>query len=238
MSSLVHLVHHLATVDQLVQATALSVGVSSSSSSSSGVSDRARERDQQLASVVQTLFEGSQQESFLEGLNAYIKSKDAEIELMAKTHYEGFVTSVDQLLGVRGDVLELKQRILELNSLLQGSAATLLQHHGQLTRYLRILTNMSKAQLVIQTCLHSIELADKVSSLIADKKYYSALKTIDKLQATNEPLIDSYEFARMLRTHYSYRCPTFLLLPQCLKFSSLFLSQCRNQPSRLEESNS
>ena len=59
-----------------------------------------------------TLYEGGEQESFLDSLLTRIKGHEKDIERMCNKNYQGFIESVSELLKVKSDALKLKVRML------------------------------------------------------------------------------------------------------------------------------
>ena len=55
-----------------------------------------------------TLYEGEEQESFLESLLTRIKGHERDIERMCNKNYQGFIESVSELLKVKTDALKLR----------------------------------------------------------------------------------------------------------------------------------
>jgi methylthioribose-1-phosphate isomerase len=78
--------------------------------------------DEALATAIKNVTKASKQQAFAEALGVFVQKKDAEIEKMCNFHYQEFVQSVDQLLKVRSDTVNLKTKIVDLNKELQESA--------------------------------------------------------------------------------------------------------------------
>ena len=85
-----------------------------------------RASDELLGATIASVYETPEQELLMDKLAAYMQQKDREIEQLCNTHYQDFVTSVDQVLKVRQDASQLKNNILSLNSSLQEAGRLLL----------------------------------------------------------------------------------------------------------------
>ena len=58
--------------------------------------------------IHRTLYEGGEQESFLDSLLIRVKGHEKDIERMCNKNYQGFIESVSELLKVKSDALKLK----------------------------------------------------------------------------------------------------------------------------------
>ena len=76
-------------------------------------------------SLHRTLYEGGEQESFLDSLLTRIRGHEKDIERMCNKNYQGFIESVSELLKVKSDALKLKVCMKLLASVL-GSLLPLL----------------------------------------------------------------------------------------------------------------
>lgn len=55
-----------------------------------------------------TLYDGEEQEDFLQSLTNRIKNHDKDIERMCNKNYQGFIESVSELHKVKSDTIKLK----------------------------------------------------------------------------------------------------------------------------------
>ena len=62
-----------------------------------------------------TLYEGDEQEDFLQSLSTRIKNHEKDIERMCNKNYQGFIESVSELHKVKSDALKLKVVYLLIN---------------------------------------------------------------------------------------------------------------------------
>ena len=64
--------------------------------------------DAQIASVIRTVYENKQQESFLESIEQFLEENQAEIEKICNFHYEDFINSVNESLLVKEESTQLR----------------------------------------------------------------------------------------------------------------------------------
>ncbi|KAL1920783.1 uncharacterized protein VTP21DRAFT_11418 [Calcarisporiella thermophila] len=152
-----------------------------------------------LGPLLQSIFDSKREKQFLTQLSGFIKQKDGEIEKMCNANYQEFVHSVDQLLKVRQGTLSLKNKIVNLNGELQRSGTKLVAKKEELIETRKIQCNIESTIDTMRTCLHVLELANKASTHIEQRKYYSALKTLDNLQTQHLRQVGQYEFAQHMQ---------------------------------------
>ncbi|KAI7866597.1 exocyst complex subunit Sec15-like-domain-containing protein [Spinellus fusiger] len=153
---------------------------------------------EQLGPVIKQITETGKQTALLDQLDALIRKKDGEIERMCNTHYQEFVHAVDQLLKVRQGSVNLRHKIAQVNSGLQSRGSLLSEKKRDLIEARRMQQNVNNAIEALQTSLGVLELANKVNQQLDQKKYYSALKTLDVLEHDRLREISQYSFANHL----------------------------------------
>ena len=62
--------------------------------------------------MCRTLYEGEEQEQFLDSLSSRIKGHEKDIERMCNKNYQGFIESVSELHKVKSDANKLKVCLL------------------------------------------------------------------------------------------------------------------------------
>ncbi|KAG9287563.1 hypothetical protein G9A89_019624 [Geosiphon pyriformis] len=154
---------------------------------------------EQLGPIIRSIYDNGRQEAFLEQLAVFVRKKEGEIERMCNSNYQEFVHSVDQLLKVRQGTVNLKNKIIDLNYDVQLSGKKLASKKKELIQTRRIQKNIDEAVETLQTCLYVLDLANRVNLLIDDKKYYSALKTLEEVQTVHLRKVSQYEFARHMQ---------------------------------------
>ncbi|KAG1473874.1 hypothetical protein G6F56_000693 [Rhizopus delemar] len=134
------------------------------------------ENVEQLGPVIKNITETGKQAAFLDSLDTLIRKKDAEIERMCNSHYQEFVSAVDQLLKVRQGSVELRGKLTEVNQTLQIRGTKWAERKRELTNAKKVQQNIEDAIEALQSSLVVLESADKVNDQLDQKKYYAALK--------------------------------------------------------------
>ncbi|GAA6018183.1 hypothetical protein JCM11491_005623 [Sporobolomyces phaffii] len=168
-------------------------------SSSSSVAGGAADLDQ-LAPILLSISRSHQQDSYLRALRTFVKDQEAEIEKICSTNYQDFVASVSQLLRVRQGTVSLKHRVVELNRDVQESGKKVADKKKALLESRRVGQNIDEAIDTLQACLRVLDLSSKVQQLIADEKFFSALRHLDDLQQIHLKPVLSYPFASLMLT--------------------------------------
>lgn len=70
--------------------------------------------DQTAPAVFSAVFAAGRQSEFAKALSTFSSRKDAEIERLCHAHYESFVKSIDELLGLREEASRLRQAIINV----------------------------------------------------------------------------------------------------------------------------
>ncbi|KAI8640039.1 exocyst complex subunit Sec15-like-domain-containing protein [Parasitella parasitica] len=153
---------------------------------------------EQLGPVIKNITETGKQEAFLDALDTLIRKKDGEIERMCNSHYQEFVHAVDQLLKVRQGSVELRRKLAEVNEALQSRGTRWAEKKRELTNARKVQQNVEDAIEALQSSLVVLESANRVNDLLEKKKYYAALKMLDRLENDRLGQITQYTFAKML----------------------------------------
>lgn len=154
------------------------------------------ENVEQLGPIIKSIYDTGRQEAFLEQLATFVRKKEGEIERMCNSNYQEFVQSVDQLLKVRQETVNLKNKIIDLNYDVQKSGKKVAAKKKELIQTRKIQKNIDEAVETLQLCLHVLDMANRVNYLVEEQKYYSALRTLEELQTVHLRKVIQYEFAR------------------------------------------
>lgn len=127
-----------------------------------------------------------------------IKNHDKDIERMCNCHYQGFVDCIHELLKVRPQATNLKNEIIQINQDLQKSSENIKRKADELIKYRRVVCNTKIAIEHLQECLPILETFAKMTQQMSDKKYYSALKTLENFENLYMPKIKRYRFAQSM----------------------------------------
>ncbi|KAI8367558.1 exocyst complex subunit Sec15-like-domain-containing protein [Radiomyces spectabilis] len=153
---------------------------------------------EQLGPIIKQITETGKQGAFLNQLDALIRKKDGEIERMCNAHYQEFVHAVDQLLKVRQGSVDLRRKLTDVNATLQSRGNKLVDKRKELIEARKVQQNIDDAIEALQSSLSVLELANKVNYQLDQKKYYSALKTLEGLEQNNLCDISQYSFVNHL----------------------------------------
>ncbi|KAA1138829.1 hypothetical protein PGTUg99_017684 [Puccinia graminis f. sp. tritici] len=180
-----------------IQAQLQNLLLSSSSISSTLSIDN--EHLDQLAAIIRNIHLSKQQDAFLNHLNKFIIQKEAEIEAVSRGHYQDFLGSVDKLLSVRQGTISLKSHVVSLDASLQTSGTSLATVRSSLLDARKVSTNIQETIETLQSCLKVLDLSKKLSQQISERKFYSALRSLDELQFVHlKPLLGFAAFAGYL----------------------------------------
>jgi hypothetical protein len=131
-------------------------------------------------------------------LDSRIKSHDKDIERICNAHYQGFVDCIHELLQVRPQAERLKKDIISSNSELTKSADNVQRKADELIRHRRILCSAESAIDHLTMCLPVLEMYAKLMTQMSERKYYSAVKTLETLESSLLPRISKYRFAQTM----------------------------------------
>lgn len=117
----------------------------------------------------------------------YSEDREADIERIGLTKHEEFLDSVSRLQNVREGTVTLTYEILELNQSIQTSTEKLAEQKGALVNTKAIRQNIADATDALKESLKVLHAVNHAHDLTRQKKYYSALKSLEDLQ--NEYLV-------------------------------------------------
>ncbi|RMJ27647.1 exocyst complex component Sec15 [Aspergillus sp. HF37] len=153
----------------------------------------------QLIPSIREYSVGNQTPRLLQTLNRFAGDKEAEIETVCNTNHQEFVNSVNRLLDIRGDTVNLTAEVLELNQLIQASTERLAQQKKALVELRGHRRNIDETFLAIQDCLEVLRLANQVHDLLAKKNNYAALCALGELQDVHIKDVTQYKIAEMIQ---------------------------------------
>ena len=78
-----------------------------------------------LGPTMKDVYRNNKMKPFLDQLGTFIRRKEMEIEKMCNSNYQEFVQSVDRLLKVRQNTVDLKDKIHRLNTDVQRAGTEL-----------------------------------------------------------------------------------------------------------------
>ncbi|TPX68523.1 hypothetical protein SpCBS45565_g03037 [Spizellomyces sp. 'palustris'] len=169
--------------------------------SDGGVGSDGTENFDQISYVIKQILQTGKEDVFADQLTGFIHRKEAEIEKMCVFHYQEFVQSVDQLLKVRQGTVTLKDKIKDLNEQMQSSGSKTIAKKKEIIESRQTLLNIELAVESLQSCLFVLDIANKVNASVESRKYYSALKMLEELQATHLRPVTQYSFAKHMQEY-------------------------------------
>ncbi|GJJ72836.1 exocyst complex component 6 [Entomortierella parvispora] len=152
-----------------------------------------------LGPTIKDVYRNDKMKPFLDQLGAFIRRKEIEIEKMCNSNYQEFVQSVDRLLKVRQGTVDLKNKIHTLNTDVQLAGTELTAKKRELIESKKILENIATATETLKTCIHFLDLANRVNVQVENRKYYSALRIVDEIQVVHLRSVIQFEFARHMQ---------------------------------------
>ncbi|KAJ8325588.1 Rab GTPase-binding exocyst subunit S15 [Batrachochytrium dendrobatidis] len=158
----------------------------------------------QIPYIIKQIFQTGREDAFGEQLNYYCSRKEAEIERMCNLHYQEFVQSVDQLLKVRAGTATMRDKIKIMNEDMQTAGSKIVEKRSELIENRRTILNIEMALETMQSCLFVLDIANRVSVQVGNRKYYSALRMLDELKTTHLALVNQYSFAAQMNDWVPY----------------------------------
>lgn len=152
------------------------------------------------------IYEAEQHESFLERLEKAIEEHDLDIEKMCNYHYQGFISSVRDLLHVRTDATHLNTEVINIDKDLRASCAKVMERGDELVKARRVEKNVAATIESLSLCLPVLKMFNKLSKQMQEKRYHPALKTLEQLEHTYLPRIANYRYD-LIRSMTRSACP-------------------------------
>jgi hypothetical protein len=152
----------------------------------------------QLGAIIRSIYEEKEQDDFLNSLSTRIKQHDRDIERMCNKNYQGFIESVTHLVKVKSEAHKLKNKVIEADKVIQESGRELHKHLKELQTARIIQRNIASSIEVLTLCIPVLETYGKLQSLMDQKHYYSALKTLEQLEHIYLPRVRGYIFSELL----------------------------------------
>lgn len=164
----------------------------------SSLSSSSNENIEQLGPILVNIHRSRQQDAYLKQLKIFVQQKEEEIEGVCTRNYQDFVGSVSALLRVRQGTVSLKHRVVELNEEVQKSGGGVAEKKKALLDARLVGQNIDEAIDTLQACLRVLDMDSKVTGLIENGKYFSALRQLEDLQTTHLKPVLHYPFASLM----------------------------------------
>lgn len=131
---------------------------------------------EQLGPIIKQIHSSRQQEAYLRTIQGLIESKEQEIEKICADNCQDFVSSVSTLLTVRSYTVNLRDKILSLDSSVSSVGHGLATKKTALLKSKRTAANLDEAIDTLQACLRVLDLVHRIGELVKDNRYWSALR--------------------------------------------------------------
>ena len=151
--------------------------------------------EQQLGPAVKAVIDRSLEDSFASNLELRIRKRNGEIKAICNEHYEEFIGSVENLVTVKLELVDLRQEVDTLNDKVQETGLQVLEKvrdRCEIVALCSKLEDSSKAQSLLENmkmaqnldsgleildrCQCIVQLLSKAKEQVEMKKYFSALK--------------------------------------------------------------
>lgn len=133
-------------------------------------------QDEQLGSTLKSYYRLQRQDQLVDQLTALIQKSEQDLEKLCQSHYQQFVSTVDQFFLIRKDCTQLKEQVHGFSKDVEESVSPWLAKRREWSDQKQIYENILKTIEIVQFCHQAMELLSKVDALIDQQKYYSALK--------------------------------------------------------------
>ncbi|OAL02493.1 exocyst complex subunit Sec15-like protein [Phaeosphaeriaceae sp. SRC1lsM3a] len=128
----------------------------------------------------------------------FSNDREAEIERICNANHQDFVSSVDSMLRIRDQTVQMSGEILQLNESIQESIEKLAKQKKGLVDSRGVRQNIDEATQALNACLNVLRIANQVHDMLREKNYYAALRALDELQTVHLKGIDRYKIASMI----------------------------------------
>ena len=135
----------------------------------------------------------------LDALSQYSNDREVDIEKICGTNHHEFTTSVNELLHVREETVNLTTEILQHNQAIQASTEKLAERKKDLVESRGVRQNIDEATQALSDCLEVLRLANQVHDLLGQKSHYAALRALDELQSVQLREVTQYSIADMIQ---------------------------------------
>lgn len=131
---------------------------------------------EQLGPIIKQIHSNRQQEAYLRTLQGLIESKDAEIEKICVENYQDFISSVSTLFTVKSYTDKMKDTIASLDTSVAQLGGGLVEKKRNLLQTKKTAANLDEAIDTLQACLRVLDVVNRVSEMVKEGKYWSALR--------------------------------------------------------------
>jgi hypothetical protein len=128
----------------------------------------------------------------------FSNDRESEIEKICNANHQDFVTSVDSMLRIRDQTVQMSGEILQLNESIQESIEKLATQKKALVDSRSVRQNINEATQALNACLNVLRIANQVQDMLREKNYYAALRALDELQTIHLKEISRFKIANLI----------------------------------------
>ncbi|KAF9453043.1 exocyst complex component, sec15 subunit [Macrolepiota fuliginosa MF-IS2] len=153
---------------------------------------------EQLGPIIKQIHSNRQQEAYLRTIQGLIESKDAEIEKICVDNYQDFISSVSTLFTVKSYTDKMKETIATLDTSVSQLGGGLVEKKRNLLQTKKTAANLDEAIDTLQACLRVLDVVNRVSEMVKEGKYWSALRSLEDIQSMPPTSISQTPFFQHL----------------------------------------
>ncbi|KAF5363967.1 hypothetical protein D9756_000396 [Leucocoprinus leucothites] len=153
---------------------------------------------EQLGPIIKQIHSNRQQEAYLRTIQGLIESKDAEIEKICVDNYQDFISSVSTLFTVKSYTDKMKETIASLDTSVAQLGGGLVDKKRNLLQTKKTAANLDEAIDTLQACLRVLDVVNRVSEMVKEGKYWSALRSLEDIQSMSPTSISQTPFFQHL----------------------------------------
>jgi len=168
-------------------------------------SSSSSENLEQLGPIIKQIHSNRQQEAYLRTIQGLIESKDAEIEKICVDNYQDFISSVSTLFTVKSYTDKMKETIASLDTSVTQLGRGLVDKKRNLLQTKKTATNLDEAIDTLQACLRVLDVVNRVSEMVKEGKYWSALRVrrLNKCRCGTPSVMHVFSLT-VIRRHTKY----------------------------------
>ncbi|VDD94048.1 unnamed protein product [Enterobius vermicularis] len=149
--------------------------------------------------VLRAIYDCGDVQKFARALEHRIQHYDKNIQKICSYHYQDHIESMKKLLDLKSKCLQIKEDVVEVDDEIQTYSANLQKKSAEIVRYRKLQGNANTAIDHISVCLPVLESYASLKELMAQKKYYQALKVLEELEHTHFAHAEKYRFFQSLQ---------------------------------------
>jgi hypothetical protein len=155
----------------------------------------------QLGPAVKAVFDRGWEDTYDGYLQTSVEEKHEKIKQICHLHYEEFLNCIGNLIQVKTNIKELKRDLTSINTAVQTSGSAVVTKASELMKVRHIRVNITRTLDTMKQIQYIMTLCVKAEQQLEQKKYFSALKTLNQLERLHLPRFRGYDFVPHLMKH-------------------------------------